>query len=167
MSLLSVKTWVAAQLNAAPAVTANTTQFTSVDAFAQLPKRDKLGSNLVIVVGPVDRTENRLSGPRGGGRKEFVYAISLLLYATGADSTLVGNDFDTVVENAIQVFRSVNLSPAPVITDAQTGATSYLTYVSEEAHVQMLEPQLTADQGRIEFRAVVQITVREVFIAGE
>ena len=158
MSINSVKSYLASK---APSISLTGTIWVAVHGYTQRPKREKVGDNVILAVGDVRRREDRLSMPRGSAEKENVYQVSILLYAAHSDEIGGGNHFDALIENACDVYRRATPGN-PTLVDAITGQTSYLTYIGENIEVRTFPPEMTAPQGRTEFRAVLTLQVKEI-----
>lgn len=159
MSLLSVKTYLAAQ---GATISLSGTIWQSVQSFRQRPKRGKAGGNVFVIVGRVRRTEDRATMPRGLAEKENQYQAEVLLYAEHTDAQAGGDHFDALVELACQAYRSATGNPT--LVDAIIGQTSYLGDFGERIDVELLPTIFVSDEAetRVGFQAVLTLPIREI-----
>ena len=140
MSQLALKEYARSLAAAAsPAIASSCQSFgNGCDCFRQVPKFEKLGSRVAIVVGPLTRTEHRQTVPRGGGQKQAVYEIKLWVHAAVKDEFQGGDDFDLALEILQNAFRT---AAVPIqINDPLTNAASALLVIGEEMHLVQEEP---------------------------
>jgi hypothetical protein len=144
------------------AISSQTAFANGCDGFRQIPKFEKLGSKIAIVIGPLKRTEFRLTAPRGGGQKHGQYEIPLWIHAAVKDEFAGGDDFDVVLEIIQAAFRTTNVPV--VITDPSTGAVSQLLKIGEEMHLQQDEPghMASGPAGLVHFFADLTVTAIEI-----
>lgn len=163
MSVLAIKETLRAQVaNNQAAVIANT-GFKSVIVFRQVPKLEKLGSGFYVAIGPWERTETRLTTPRGGGQKQVKYRFQVMVEAVGKDEQTRGDDFDVALENMQQLFRSANVNVQ--ITDPVTSGTSWLMELGETIESHNAEPVPAAPQGLVRFIADIFVSATEYITA--
>lgn len=116
----------------------------------------------------VTQTEKRQSVPRGtppnAGWKEANYLVEVYLtYNDQADAADADFAFPSVIDVVMQTFRS---STDPVqVTDALTGAESWLVDIGERLEFQYIPVHSLADQRMIRYDARVGVTVTEEFQA--
>ena len=164
--MLALKAFASSTAASCSSAIATQTAFANgCDSFRQIPKFEKIGSKVAIVVGPLKRTEFRLTVPRGGGQKHAEYEIPLWVHAAVKDEVAGGDDFDTALEILQNAFRTANVPTT--LTDPATGAQTALLKIGEEMHLQQDEPghMAAGPAGIVHFFADLQITATEIFQA--
>jgi hypothetical protein len=133
-----------------------------VNTFAHVPKTDPDGARCMVTVGDIRRVRTRMTPPRGAGRVERVYTVDVLVYATHDDAQKGGDAFDTLAENVEAVFTAA--PGTPTVTDAVTKVTSQIMYTAENVDLHLLTPDVNALGGKVQFRALLAIEVREIIV---
>ncbi|MHB8573542.1 MAG: hypothetical protein ACYDAY_11425 [Candidatus Dormibacteria bacterium] len=161
--MLAVKTYVATE---AATASLTGTSWQTITASRQMPKFEKLGSNVAAYIGRVNYKEMRLAGPRGLGEKQRDYTIDLVLEATASNEVAGGDEFDSLIEAVGNVFAGIASSTFPIaLTDAETAATSNLHSIGESFDVERRPAETTEQQGRVRFLAVITLQAVEILAA--
>ena len=163
MSELALRTYMQTQLTTNEVLPTGTGRFKTFTAHRQMLKREVLGGHVVLQIGRMHSHEVREAGARGIGKKRLDWTIDLLVVANGNDADKDADDFAVLVDNTKKVFRQATLTPLPAtLTDPQTSETSTLTHIGETIDAETLDPDMTAKQGRILFRARITLTAKEI-----
>ena len=159
MSLGAVKNLLALQVQT---VDLTNLYWQRILPFPQAPKKPvKAGKNAIVVMHSADRRIDRLTPPRGVGEKEVIYDLPVLVYATHSTQPDGGLNFGSLVDR-IQVSFASMTPGNPTIIDPLTLAQSYITYVGEKMRIQHLPVFMTAALGRLAFRAIMTLEIREI-----
>lgn len=131
---------------------------------AEVPPLAKTGRNLVIVIGPAEINEARLTPPRApGGVKRRIYEVTVYLLAVGKTEA-VENDF-AVAEEALSMAFATVLVPT-FVTDPVTGLSTELEEVGEVIQTTEDQPeQIGPQQSQFEMRAQMRVRVVEIIRA--
>lgn len=163
MSFLAVKQTAAAIALTCQNSIATTTVFKNgIDQFRQVPKFEKLGSKVALIVGPIENVvEHRLTNPRGAGTKSLHYTLPLWIHAIWTDEGVGGDNFDIALWIIRKAYASANV--VTQITDPITAETSWLREIGEEIRIRQAEPEAekTRGSGSVHFFAEMAITAIE------
>lgn len=145
----AVKNWVADTFSGATQQVVAGTRWQDCVVFAQRPKFQVLGTNVMITVGDVSRKTERIGMGRPTGLKRHSYEINVLVQATDADAEAGGNDFDQVMDQVDLILEAVTLEV--VITDAADGSSYRISKIAEEIDSRTHSPETTARGGLVTF----------------
>jgi len=137
------------------------TLFQTIATARYEPKVEKLGSTVFCWIGETKRKVSRLSLGRGGGQKLAEWMVDVMVIATTSDEQNGADQFQTIVDTIAESFETINLSPPPVIVDPVDGGVSTVLIIGETWSDVVFRPELTAEQGRVVFRAIISLPVTE------
>lgn len=162
MSRLSVRNFMATTAESAAANVKTYTDWT-LSVQSEPPVLAKMGSLLVVVIGPMRMKESRFTPPRIGvaaapGQKVREYQVAVQLFAEGKVAS-VQDEFATAEELLAAAYASC-LLPYDA-TDPVTGAQSQILTVGEDIDTVEADPESLATVGRFRMSAELVVTAVE------
>lgn len=151
--------------NTSTTIPTGVTLFSTITAVRFEPKVEKLGTNVYCWLGETRRSVSRFTLGRGTGQKTAVWNVQVMLIATASDEQNGMDQFQAIVDSIATSYEGISLSPPPTITDPLTGGQTQVLIIGENWSDVMYRPELTADQGRAVFRAVITVPVTEYLTA--
>lgn len=147
--------------NTLTALPTGITLFKTIATARYEPKVEKLGSTVFCWIGETRRKVSRLSLGRGTGQKLAEWVVDVMVIGTCSDEQNGADQFQSIVDGIAESFEAIVLSPAPTIVDPVDGGASVVLVIGETWSDVVFRPELTADQGRVVFRAIISLPVIE------
>lgn len=151
--------------NTSTTIPTGVTLYSTITALRFEPQVEKLGTNIYCWIGETRRSTSRFTLGRGTGQKTAAWSVQVMVIATSSDVQNGIDQFQAVVDSIATSYEAISLNPPPTITDPVTGSQTQVLIIGETWSDVMYRPELTADQGRAVFRAVITVPVTEYLTA--